>query len=110
MSATGVIRLTEVLQHMQAGLTPFDIAYVTLDQRRKTGGEIKRYTQCLLSGIKQKKGKATTGANPKPESTSWAKNPNHFDNATRNLTLPNGQKRKLHIWLITEFNGMKVLI
>jgi hypothetical protein len=37
------------------------------------------------------------------------KNPNHWVNATRNIRLPNGQKRKVHIRLIIEFNHQKVV-
>jgi hypothetical protein len=37
-----------------------------------------------------------------------AKDPHHWSNSTRNVLLPNGQKRKLHIRLIIEFNNKKV--
>jgi len=37
------------------------------------------------------------------------KNPNHFDNKTRNLSLPSGDKRKINIRYIIEFNNQKVI-
>ena len=37
------------------------------------------------------------------------KNPHHFQNKTRNIRLPNGERRKIHIRFIIEFNGQKVI-
>ncbi len=38
-----------------------------------------------------------------------SKNPNHYDNSTRNVKLYNGQIRKFHIRLLFEINGQKLL-
>ena len=43
-----------------------------------------------------------------PVKDSVKKNPNHWVNSTRNILLPNGQIRKVHIRLIIEFNHQKV--
>lgn len=36
------------------------------------------------------------------------RSPNHSKNQTRNLLLPDGRIRKIHIRLITEFNGHQI--
>lgn len=46
----------------------------------------------------------TKSAKPKA-----SRNPNHYDNATRNVQLYNGQIRKFHIRLLFEINGQKLL-
>jgi hypothetical protein len=98
---------------MDSAADPFSITYVKANRRKKEAGAIAHYPQCLQTGTRpkgeqQRKSKSAV-ATPKP--VSWARNPNHFANATRNLlVLPSKQLRKVHIWLITEFNGKKVII
>jgi hypothetical protein len=37
--------------------------------------------------------------------------PSHYQNATRNIVQgQSSQPRKIHIWLILEFNGQKVVL
>lgn len=111
MIAKGIIKLRDVLQQMDTSAEPFSIAYVTYSKSEKKGGVIKRFSNCISTATRKKgerKEKATATAEA---SKSWAKNPAHFINATRNLQLLDSkQLRKLHIWLIIEFNGMKVIL
>ena len=39
----------------------------------------------------------------------FRRNPNHYENSTRNLRLPNTEIRKIHIRLVRQFNGKTVL-
>jgi hypothetical protein len=38
-----------------------------------------------------------------------SRNPNHFDNRTRNIELPSGEIKKIRIDFIIEINGNKVI-
>jgi hypothetical protein len=108
------IRLREVVNEMdrldgEGRSVPFDIKFVSSDRKRGTGGdiiEIKGARKCygttdggLVSDTPNRSGSGKPGE---------TKNPNHFVNQTRNLLLPNGQIRKVHIRLIIAFNGKKV--
>lgn len=108
---SGYIRLDEVLRDMDridsdGQGAAFDIKFVTLDLKRDTGGridELKGVRKC----VGKKNGKVIYGREPSNGSFS-GKDPDHWKNATRNLLLPNGQMRKIHIRLIIGFNGKKV--
>jgi hypothetical protein len=109
---SGYIRLSEVLDHMDmldgdGNPVAFDIKFVTADEKRNTGGQI-----ISLQGVKKcvgkRDGKVIYDTRPKNELNVVTKNPHHWEHATRNLILPNGQIRKCHIRLIIEFNGKKV--
>jgi hypothetical protein len=108
-----MIRLSNVLEQMDQldgneKPVKFDIKFVTADRIRKTGGEIIEIKQgCKCVGKKNGKvvfdtRKASTDIPKIP------KDPNHWVNSTRNILLPNGLIRKVHIRLIIEFNGQKV--
>lgn len=112
--AGNYIRLTEVLDLMDAldsngDPIPFSIRFVTANRKDKTGGEIITIDKAVKCVGKDKKGNPVIDTRRKetPDLTK-PKNPNHWSNATRNLFLPNGQIRKVHIRLIIEFNGQKV--
>ena len=106
------IKLNEALRIMKSGEI-FSIQFVTFDKKRKTGGFIKHYPEArlLLKDDKEKKVvKSSSGAAP-----IKTKNPNHWDNATRNIkVIVNGIEssgnKKLHIFLITMFNGKRVYL
>jgi hypothetical protein len=87
----------------------FQLKYVTANRTTKEGGDIIELKDACKCSVRTKKGK---------EIFPWKKNlqaseklprdPRHWVNSTRNILLPNGQKRKLHIRLIIEFNNKKV--
>lgn len=101
-----IIHLSEVLDEMKKP-KPFSLAFVTCDLERKTGGEIVRLENCVL----YRKNQNFSGlgfSEPEPPVTDFSKNPDHYGNATRNIVLPNGHVKKVHIRLLLEFNGQKV--
>lgn len=74
---------------------PFSISFVTCDLKKDEGGNKIRLSEAVLVG----------GSNSK----SRTKNPNHFENYTRNIRAVNGDRLiKTHALLVTEFNGMKL--
>lgn len=88
---------------------PFDITFVTCDQKKGTGGELITITGGRktewLSRSEYKKQQAL-----QPSSRlKLKKDPRHYENSTRNITLSNGDVRKVHLRLIRRFNGKKVL-
>lgn len=87
----------------------FQLKYVTANRTTGEGGDIIELKDACKCSVRTKKGKEIF---PWKKSSSpgekLAKDPRHWVNSTRNILLPNGQKRKLHIRLIIEFNHKKV--
>jgi hypothetical protein len=87
----------------------FQIKYVTANRTTKEGGDIIELKDACKCSIRTKKGEEVfTQRKNFPVTDKLAKGPRHWVNSTRNILLPNGQKRKLHIRLIIEFNNKKV--
>jgi len=101
-----LITLKEALNTIHSG-EKFSISFVTADRSRKSGGEIREYEDCVLSSIKDDKFRTSSRHNENP---FIIKRQNHYAHATRNILLPNGKIRKIHIWLITRINGNKVTL
>jgi hypothetical protein len=117
MGGKEVISLKQVLAMMAAAVEPFALRFVKFNEAKGTGGEIVELGGQLLSN----RGTVTApesapAIGPGPESVDeleahLTRNPNHFDNRTRNLvSMLNGNFTKVHIYLILEFNGKKVII
>lgn len=90
----------------------FSISFRTLNRNSKTGGRLISYEKAKLA-TKENYGDSTSFESlrrvPKPR-TDIKRNPQHFKNKTRNLVVaPQNKTRKVHINLITEFNGKKVV-
>ncbi|GAB3743083.1 hypothetical protein GCM10027594_22390 [Hymenobacter agri] len=103
------VRLTEVLRQMEEGEERFSIRFVKADKRRKTGGKIEEWHRCQLSRRRQAGAERPRAAHAAEETPGRL--PAHYQNATRNLVQGNSsQVRKVHIWLILEFNGQKVVL
>ncbi|MFC4230571.1 hypothetical protein ACFOW1_01625 [Parasediminibacterium paludis] len=100
------ISLKEVIAWMDSG-KPFSIGFVTCDKQQNKGGEWIEIPEATKYEWMTTREKASI-AKAAP-STALKKNPNHYDNSTRNIKLPNLQKRKVHLRLITTFNGKTVL-
>ena len=99
------ITLAEVLKHIDSG-QPFDMEAVQADVARGTGGAIRTYTKAVKWIAQQLPGKEAAKA---ATATATPKNPSHYKNSTRNIYLPETrQMRKVHIRLITKFNGKQV--
>jgi len=111
---SNLIRLWDVLEIMdsmdgQGKPVRFQLKYVTADRTKETGGEIIELKDACKCSVKIKQGKEIFSTKQNfPTNDRVTKDPNHWVNSTRNCLLPNGQKRKLHIRLIIEFNNKKV--
>jgi hypothetical protein len=121
MEGKSIIQLKQVLALMEAATEPFSLRYVKLNEQKGTGGEVVALSSQLLSG-KGTGQQLAAAPDPAPvlcgkpadieELEAWLRrNPNHFDNMTRNLVSTiNGHYTKVHIYLLTEFEGKKVII
>jgi hypothetical protein len=104
-NSSPIIELYEVINHIDTGL-PFAMTYVTADRKKGTGGQIKHcknWVKCDLATMPE----PVLRRNKVYELT---KNPNHQDHKTKNIMNPATRDiRKVHIRLITEFNGRRVV-
>ena len=90
---------------------PFSIKTRTLNRYTKKGGKLNSYPiACLVMKEKQERITSIDALKTmQPKVVRERKNPHHFANKTRNIRLPNGEKKKVHIRFIIEFNGKKVI-
>ena len=108
------IRLWDVLEIMESmdchgKPVRFQLKFVTANRLENTGGEIIELKDACKCSVRTTKGKEIFAVKKNfPVDDRVTKDPNHWVNSTRNILLPNGQKRKLHIRLIIEFNNKKV--
>ena len=91
---------------------PCSIRYVTADLKKMKGGEVYEYDHVVQTGYykptdstEQREGKIKA----KTERAPVVKNPQHYDNATRNLKIKGVGTRKVCIFLITHLNGKQIL-
>ncbi|MFM1776341.1 MAG: hypothetical protein RJA53_1951 [Bacteroidota bacterium] len=102
----GYIKLTEALKlfnlrDANGMFVPFDIEYRTFNSQTKQGGKLKAY-----QGVKY----LPSAKKVEESSTDLSiKNPNHYENRTRNIELPNGEIKKLRIDFIVSINNTKVI-
>jgi hypothetical protein len=104
-ASVNVIELYEVIQQIDTG-EPFNMTYVTADRKKGTGGQIrhcKNWVRCDLATM------------PEPvlrrnKVYEVARDPRHQEHKTKNIMNPATRDiRKVHIRLITEFNGRRVV-
>ncbi|SDE68206.1 hypothetical protein SAMN05421544_1186 [Riemerella columbipharyngis] len=81
---------------------PFSITVRTFNLQNKSGGSIKVYEKAVLLNPPKRK-----GAKRLAMDTAF-KNPNHWENRTRNIKVDN-QIKKINILFIIEYNGKKVV-
>ena len=98
--------MSEVLKAIRESEEPFDISFCTLDEGRKKGGE-RIELKGVLSSRMLDKARRKGFAEPEP-AQGIEKKQNHYQHATRNLLLPNGHYKKVHIYLIEFFNGKQM--
>lgn len=75
---------------------PFSLAVRTYNKQNGFGGKLLIYHNATL--MQQPKGKK-----------DFEKNPNHWDNKTRNIKLADGTIKKIIILFIVAFNGKEVV-
>lgn len=88
---------------------PFDIEFRTFNRNNKMGGVLKKYQGAKLLIGKKLKGKPFIDAAHFYRQERARKNPNHWENKTRNIELPGGQIKKINILFITKFNNLEVI-
>ena len=105
-----IIFLNEVLKEMRkvenGAAVPFSIKWRTFNSRNQLGGRLIGLSKAVLCMQSKPKTPTTAETSQPPKAR---KNPNHWDNRTRNIEKENGQVVKLNIDLITEFNGKQVV-
>lgn len=85
-----------------------ELEYRTFNSNNKQGGALKKIRARLL--IKNEKNK--NSFNPfehEHRQFKSRKNPNHWENNTRNFELESGFIKKVNIRYITKFNGVEVV-
>ncbi|NQZ79124.1 MAG: hypothetical protein HRT61_23850 [Ekhidna sp.] len=108
-----VIRLREALRQMdkrdaEGNPVRFKIKWHTFNRSTQAGGELKLLKQATI--LTSKPGKSKGERTAQAEEPKTKRNPNHFTNATRNIQCAESNEvKKLNIFLITEFNGQKVV-
>lgn len=86
---------TMVMRGQDRELIPFSITFVTCDEKKDIGGDKISLDEAVFVG----------GPSKKPK----ARNPNNFQNYTRNIRALNGDRiMKIHPLLVTRFNGFRV--
>jgi hypothetical protein len=108
------IRLWDVLEIMESmdchgKPVRFQLKFVTANRSTKEGGDIIEMKNAQKCSVRTKQGKEIFAIKKSvPTNDRVTKDPHHWINSTRNILLPNGQKRTVHIRLIIEFNNKKV--
>lgn len=81
---------------------PFDIVVREYSRQNGTGGKLTKHNNATLMQQGKKRSLVSLA------SGKDLKNPNHWENKTRNIKV-NGQIRKINILFIIEYNGHKVV-
>lgn len=104
-------QVLEVIKKTDANgdAVPFDIEVRTFNRHNKMGGVLKKYERAKLLVGKKMKGKPFIDAEHFYRPVRDRKNPNHYENTTRNIELPSGHIRKFNFRLVTKFNNLEVI-
>lgn len=85
---------------------PFHVTVVTCDVERNTGGQIIKFGPVTLNQPRRKK----ASAHRRVKIFKPKKHRNNYDHNTRTIRiLGTHQIRTIHVQLITEFNGEKII-
>lgn len=82
---------------------PFDLEFRTFNKQNKSGGRLINVENSTLMQPPKQPGVIRLSQNLD------FKNPNHWENRTRNIKTNDGIK-KVHIFFITKFNGRSVIL
>jgi hypothetical protein len=111
MAGKEVITLKQVLAHMASTADPFTLRWVKFNEQKNEGGEIVEAAGLLQSARGEQPATAAPSGGTWHPAGEVRRRANHFKNFTRNLkSTLNGNFSKVHIYLILEFNGKKVII
>ena len=102
------VRLVEALELMEQATEGFSVRFVQADVARKTGGKIVEWHNCRLAQQRRAVGEKRPARPARPAGSTAA---THYEKGTRNLVVgQSSQVRTVHIWLILEVNGLKVVL
>jgi hypothetical protein len=102
------ITFKEMLELLDSGKYIDKLEWVECNIQKGTGGVLRTAIRvCKYVNPSHSQQKALSNAQPKENKNS--KNPNHYENSTRNIKFPNGELEKVHIRLIRKINGKTVL-
>ncbi|MGB0867969.1 MAG: hypothetical protein ACPGSD_00105 [Flavobacteriales bacterium] len=82
----------------------FDLTYRTYNAYNGLGGKLVEYKRCRLVMRNNKK-----TAEDRLKIIKKVKNPNHWDNMTRNIEFLNGDVKTIHFRFIITFNNQEVI-
>lgn len=81
-----------------------NIAYVSYDTKKQRFGEIIRLPKCRVANRVNSSEKTSKIADE-----TISRLPNHSEHFTKNVTLPSGQVRKVHLRLLFSINNNRIL-
>ena len=114
MTSGNLLRLADALSLMESATAPFSIKTVRANVSKQTGGEWLTLEGVWLSGHVGGNRQRPAAAAPAPAAATEAKaskNPRHYKNATRNFVCAvTGNVTKVHLFLITRFNGREITL
>lgn len=88
---------------------PFHLTYRTYNSKMATGGKLKVFENVVY--LPSANPSAIPSLHPSavfaPDKIQ--RNPNHFDNRTRNIELPTGEINKIRIDFMIAINGQKII-
>lgn len=87
----------------------FDVDVYTYNRNNKSGGDLKKYRGVRLLITKKLEGKKFDKNTHLYRVSRDRKNPNHWDNATRNIETESGMVRKIKLRYIKRFNGLDMI-
>lgn len=102
-----VVTLADALRIIESG-DPFDMVWITADRQRNRGGGILEAKGAVMQSKRNSNSARQEAPGPQQPAPS-TRNPNHYAHGTRNIRLASGKIRKVHIQLIDQINGMKVV-
>lgn len=111
-----IISRAEMLERMRSG-DICSIVYCTLDVQKKKGGDRVELPEVtlLIPHPDEPRHWSGRGMTPAEATEVKKKNPNHKEHYTRNFRImaggqPTGLVRTVHIRLIEQYNGMRVVV
>ncbi len=109
-----VISLNEALQEMDKRdrndkILPVDLIVKTFSSAKRTGGSTKEYSNVKCFPIAKTSRKKSITVKNILDPVKAIKNPNHFENYTRSIELPDGSIKRINIIFIISVNGKKVI-
>lgn len=106
-----IAEISEYMDAVDAAGNPlkFDLVVRSFSRQNKTGGKLNFYNGVQKPKPKGGQKSVLNFLKKLHSPTKARKNPNHFENRTRNIELENGEIRKVNLLFIIKFNGKYVI-